>query len=218
MSTRRQFKGVWIPADLYLFKGLSWPEKLIIIEVHSFSANGLPCFVSNEHLSTVTQTSVSTVEKALRRLVADGFLTRSKQKVDGKFTRFLKVNARNFDGLATVKTEGEQPYFLRTTNTNIPNQPKKPKKEREPVSLEVCIEAFTTSGSNENEAHKFYDYYTANGWTQGRQAKPLACWRAAARNWMRRASEFSKTNTANGFNPDKIDASRLGAYIANGAR
>ena len=45
----RDFKGVWIPKGLYLNKDFSWIEKLIILEVNSFSANDLECFVSNDH-------------------------------------------------------------------------------------------------------------------------------------------------------------------------
>lgn len=210
----RQFKGVWIPKDLYLEKGLTWCEKLIILEVDSFTANGLTCFVSNEHLAEFTQCSLSTVEKAIARLVKVGHLHRERRKVDGKTSRFLRVNTRKFCEKAPVKTAENKPYNLRPTNTNILNQPNKPKKERTPVNLEVCIEAFEATGSNSLEAQKFYDYYSANGWTQGK-GKPIVNWRAAARNWIRRAAEFSK-NQSNGYDATKIDAQRLAAYIASG--
>lgn len=214
-TNRREFKGVWIPAALYLEGGLTWAEKLILLEVDSFTANDLPCFVSNEHLASFTQSSLSTIEKAISRLTKEGYLTRTRQRVNGKSTRFLRVNTSKFCEWATVKDAEKNPQNLRHTITNIPKPTNKPKKERTPVDLTEVLEAFKEVGSNELEAQKFYDYYSANGWTQGK-GKPIVNWRAAARGWIRRAAEFNQQNAANGFNAAKIDAQRLSDYIANG--
>lgn len=211
----RNFKGVWIPKGLYLADGLTWTQKLILLEVDSFSANDLPCFVSNDHLSTFTKASVSSIEKSISKLVQYGYLERTRERVNGKSTRFLRVNRSKFCDWETVKEAESNPQNLRTTYTNIPKPVKKPKKERTPVSITVCIEAFEGVGSNALEAQKFYDYYAANGWTQGRN-KPIVDWRAAARNWVRRAAEYDTKNTANGFNAAKIDRDRLANYIEGG--
>jgi len=215
MNKSRTFKGVWIPKDLYLEKGLTWTQKLILLEVDSFSTNGLPCFVSNEHLSDFTQASLSSVEKGISKLVQAGYLIRTRQRIDGKSTRFLRVDTSKFCDWTTVKEAEKSPQKLRTTNTNILNQTTKPKKERTPVDITAVIEAFTAVGSTETEALKFYDYYSANGWTQGKN-KPIVDWRAAARNWIRRAAEYNTQNAANGFDAAKIDAERLADYIKGG--
>lgn len=215
MNKSRTFKGVWIPKDLYLEKGLTWTQKLILLEVDSFSTNGLPCFVSNEHLSDFTQASLSSVEKGISKLVQAGYLIRTRQRIDGKSTRFLRVDTSKFCDWTTVKEAKKSPQKLRTTNTNILNQTTKPKKERTPVDITAVIEAFTAVGSTETEALKFYDYYSANGWTQGKN-KPIVDWRAAARNWIRRAAEYNTQNAANGFDAAKIDAERLADYIKGG--
>ena len=215
MTKSRNFKGVWIPKDLYLEKGLTWTQKLILLEVDSFSNNGLPCFVSNEHLSQFTQASLSSVEKGISKLVQAGYLVRTRQRIDGKSTRFLRVDTSKFCDWTTVKEAEKSPQKLRTTNNNILNQTTKPKKERTPVDITVVIEAFTAVGSTETEALKCYDYYTANGWTQGKNM-PIVDWRAAARSWVRRAAEYNTQNAANGFNAAKIDAERLADYIKGG--
>ena len=64
----RQFKGVWIPAELYLDKSITWTQKIILLEVDSFSKNNLECFVSNEHLANLIGISESGIEKAIRGL------------------------------------------------------------------------------------------------------------------------------------------------------
>ena len=214
-AKRREFKGVWIPKDLYLYEGLTWTQKLILLEVDSFSTNGLPCFVSNEHLAQFTRASLSSVEKSISKLVQAGYLVRSRERVDGKSTRFLRVNRSKFCEWTTVKEAEKSPQELRSTNNNILNQTTKPKKERTPANITVVVEAFTAVGSTETEALKFYDYYSANGWTQGRN-KPIVDWRAAARGWIRRTAEYNTKNAANGFDPAKIDAERLANYIKGG--
>jgi hypothetical protein len=39
------------------------------------------------------------------------------------------------------------------------------------------------------QVERFADYYTANGWRVGRS--PMRDWKAAFRNWCRRAAEFA---------------------------
>lgn len=215
MNKSRNFKGVWIPKDLYLEPTLTWTQKLILLEVDSFSSNGLPCFVSNEHLAHFTRASLSSVEKGISKLVQAGYLERTRKRVDGKSTRFLRVNTSKFCDWTTVKEAEKSPQELRPTYNKIPNQINKPKKERTPADITVVVEAFTGVGSTETEAMKFYDYYSANGWTQGKN-KPIVDWRAAARGWIRRAAEYNTKNAANGFDPAKIDAERLANYIQGG--
>lgn len=215
MNKSRNFKGVWIPKDLYLEPSLTWTQKLILLEVDSFSNNGLPCFVSNEHLAHFTRASLSSVEKGISKLVQAGYLDRTRKRVDGRSTRFLRVNRSKFCDWTTVKEAEKSPQEIRSTYNNIPKQTTKPKKERTPADITVVVEAFTSVGSTETEALKFYDYYSANGWTQGKN-KPIVDWRAAARGWIRRAAEYNTKSTANGFDPAKIDAERLANYIQGG--
>ena len=67
-----------------------------------------------------------------------------------------------------------------------------PKKEARPKSLDVVIEAFVEAGSTEEEANKYFDYYTANGWRVGRSA--MKDWKAAARNWLRNGKKYEQQN------------------------
>ena len=211
----REFKGVWIPKKLYLEKGLTWTDKLIILEVHSFSNNGLECFVSNDHLADFTQASLSSVEKSISKLVKQGIIVRTKKKIEGSYQRFLRVANSNFCEDAAVNSAIDHPYILRPTNINIQKQINKTNKERTPVNNEVVINAFVEAGSTEKEANKFYDYYESNGWKQGK-GKPIINWKAAARNWIRRSEEYKINNNANGFDRTKISGERLRNYFNEG--
>lgn len=58
-------------------------------------------------------------------------------------------------------------------------------------SLEMVKDYFLTIKGANTDSECFYDYFTANGWRTGKN--PIKDWKAAARNWMRRKSEFSNT-------------------------
>lgn len=212
---KRAFEGVWIPRELYLHRELSWLQKLIIVEVRSFTHNQLPCFVSNEHLASHCMCSVSAIEKALRELIADGYLLRTRKKHNGTSTRFLEVNSRKICDWQTVKNAESEPYNLRPTNNNITNQPKRTKKESRPTNIEVVKEAFVQVGSNATEATKFFDYYETNGWKQGR-GKPIVDWRAAARQWIARSAEWAAQKQSNGFDASRINQSSIADFIKHG--
>lgn len=62
-------------------------------------------------------------------------------------------------------------------------------------SLEMVKDYFLTINGSDTDAECFYDYFTANGWRTGKN--PIKEWKAAARNWMRRKSEFNATNQTN---------------------
>lgn len=56
-------------------------------------------------------------------------------------------------------------------------------------SLDEVKEFFKVNNFSSNP-EAFFDYYDANGWTQGNR-KPLKKWEAAARQWERRQEEFA---------------------------
>lgn len=68
----------------------------------------------------------------------------------------------------------------------------KPRRPRfVPPGEPEVLEYFRQQGSTAGEASAFYDYYTANGWRQGKgQGKPIKDWQAAARGWIRRAGQY----------------------------
>ena len=62
-------------------------------------------------------------------------------------------------------------------------------------SLQEVKDYFLTINGTNTDAECFYDYFTSNGWRTGKN--PIKDWKAAARNWMRRKSEFNTTNQTN---------------------
>jgi hypothetical protein len=56
----------------------------------------------------------------------------------------------------------------------------------------------------------FFDYYEANGWTQGRN-KPIKDWKAAARGWIRRSQQFKRNEKST--NRGVADGSLIEAHL-----
>jgi len=73
MTTEREFLGVWIPKNIYLHKGLTPTEKLLLAEVTSFAKNGV-CFASNEHFSEFLGISKGQVSRLITKLNRTGFI------------------------------------------------------------------------------------------------------------------------------------------------
>jgi len=62
-------------------------------------------------------------------------------------------------------------------------------------AIEIVKDYFSTIKGTPTDAECFFDYFTANGWRTGKN--PIKDWKAAARNWMRRKSEFNTTTQTN---------------------
>lgn len=62
-----------------------------------------------------------------------------------------------------------------------PNHLKEQKKRFVPPSVDE-VRAYCQERGNHIDPQRFVDFYTANGWTQGR-GKPIKDWRAAVRTW-----------------------------------
>lgn len=71
---------------------------------------------------------------------------------------------------------------------------KPPRPRFTPPSEDEAITYFCGQGSSATEAKSFVDYFTANGWKVGGRAC-MKDWQAAARNWIRRAGQYSHPQT-----------------------
>ena len=67
MSEKRDFKGVWIPKDIWLNKELTLIEKVIYVEIDSLD-NEEHCTAGNEYFAEFCGCSESKVSKAIKKL------------------------------------------------------------------------------------------------------------------------------------------------------
>lgn len=93
---------------------------------------------------------------------------------------------------------------------------KPPRPRFTPPSEGEAINYFDEQGSSAAEAKSFLDYYAANGWKVGGRAT-MKNWQAAARNWIRRAGQYSHPQTKQvAAEPATDTISRAAERLASG--
>lgn len=122
-SEKRQFKGVWIPALVYLNREVSWNAKIIWCEVDNFTSSGLECFFSNEYLAQFLGCSIAQVTRYLGELKTIGWIEEVgfdgrkryiKSLLDSSFLRRQDMQIR--------KPRVSKNDSHRITKNNIPNE------------------------------------------------------------------------------------------------
>lgn len=118
----RDFKGVWIPKEIWLDENLTWMEKLLLVEIDSLDAEQ-GCFASNDYFAKFFQLSKSRISDLIGQLVAKGYITtfllyEGKQVKRREITMVIPI--RKFEG-GIRKTEEGYSENAQDNNTVISN-------------------------------------------------------------------------------------------------
>lgn len=91
----RDFKGVWIPKEVYLDERLNAVEKILFAEICSLDVDESDgCYASNEYLSKFCQCSTRKVSDGISKLIKYGYIYVYRN--DGR-RRYLKVGKPKSD-------------------------------------------------------------------------------------------------------------------------
>jgi hypothetical protein len=74
MKENRDFKGVWIPKEIWLNTDLSIIEKVLLVEIDSLDNSDRGCFASNEYLASFVQLSEGRVANIISDLKKRKFI------------------------------------------------------------------------------------------------------------------------------------------------
>ena len=83
----RIVKGIWIPIEIWEAEDLSWNEKILLMEIDSFTTKGKDCFISDEYVADLLRVSERTARTMISDLIMKGYVR--KTKFDGR-RRFLE--------------------------------------------------------------------------------------------------------------------------------
>jgi len=189
----RQFKGVWIPAEIWLDKRLTLVDRALLAEIDSFSGNGKSFHKGNDTIQEEYGISRNTVGRSLKKLETLGFV---EITFNGR-VRNVTTRAGSIPKMGKQSPQNGEAASPNDTPTNTRERTKNntsKKRGARPRDLEEVIGAFKEVGAEESDAMAFFDYYEANGWTQGKN-KPIKDWKAAARGWIRRTPQFKNNAT-----------------------
>lgn len=97
---QRDFKGIWIPKEIWLSAQLSLMEKVLFVEIHSLD-NERGCFASNQYFASFFGVSDRQIRTYVGSLKDKGFVTvtihnRNERviRVAGKYARVPESELR----------------------------------------------------------------------------------------------------------------------------
>ena len=84
---KKEFKGIWIPSELWINKDLSVMEKIFLVEITSLDREK-GCYASNEYFSKFFSLSKTRCSAIIRNLRDKGYITIKLMYEEGK--KFIK--------------------------------------------------------------------------------------------------------------------------------
>ena len=157
----RDFKGVWIPKDIWLDDKLTWMEKLLLVEIDSLDAEQ-GCFASNDYFAKFFQLSKSRISDLIGQLVSKGYIT-TFLVYDGKQVKRREITMvipiRKFEG-GIRKTEEGYSENAQDNNTLVNNtiSNKNTKIYNHKEAFVSRVDEFKHKLGNEYS--RFIDYWT----------------------------------------------------------
>lgn len=122
----RIVKGIWIPIEIWKDKNLNWNEKILLLEIDSFTSLEKDCYFSDEYIAQLLGISTTNANKTLSSLIKKGYVV--KTKFDGR-RRYVKAV---LSILTTLPCQNRQPSFNlinKDNNKGLNNKKEKEKKE-----------------------------------------------------------------------------------------
>lgn len=196
----RAFKGIWIPAEIWLNENLTMTEKIVYAEIDSFCSNTQECFAGNKHFAYLIGISENRISHIIASLEKKGYIKRHiiyKQGSKEIEKRLLRTTigychqkqrgivADNNGGI--VKNNKDISTSVTNTITNTDSigsvsadtTPKR--KKFIPPTLEEVAKYIAEKRLGVNP-QKFFDYYDAGDWHDG-NGKAVKSWKQKCLTW-----------------------------------
>lgn len=184
----RIVKGIWIPIEIWQNRSLSWNEKILLMEIDSFTAKDRECYISNEYIAELLGVSVSWASKCLSHLLELGLVRvvkfdGRKRYVESTIQFKADLNESSMqDGIKVPHTDNNE--YININNNSL--YKKGSSRFQKPTIEEIrqyCLE----KGYNV-DAEQFFNFYESKGWVVGKS--PMKNWRAAVSTWNKREKEI----------------------------
>ena len=92
----RDFKGIWIPKEVWLDDRLNALDKIILMEIHSLDNEQTGCYASNKYLAEFCQCTETKISTAISKLKELGYIELAS--FDGRH-RILKIKSLSLKNL-----------------------------------------------------------------------------------------------------------------------
>ena len=182
----RIVKGIWIPIEIWQDKSLSWNEKILLMEIDSFTAKDRECYISNEYIAELLGVTDRCARKYLSHLLQLGLI------------RVVKFDGRKRYVESTISFQAEWNICSRQDGVSVPHTDnneyinnnslyKRESSRFQKPSIDE-IRQYCISRNNSVDPEQFFNFYESKGWIIGKS--PMKDWRAAVRTWEKREKEI----------------------------
>lgn len=141
MAEIRDFKGVWIPKEVWLDTRLNALDKIILTEIDSLDYGERGCYASNKHLAEFCQCSENKVSVTISKLKKLGYIY--VQSFDGRTrelrSRLTKNESQPFE---IKKAECEN---LKESNIDNNTENNKDNKKERKKTYDTAISEYTSN-------------------------------------------------------------------------
>ena len=170
---QRQFKGIWIPKEIWLNKDLTFQEKIILVEIDSYDDGQVGCFATNKHFVNNFGINSSRISQIIQSLQRKNYITITYD-FNGKeiIKRYLHINRPPYppkEGMSKINIgmlknemvvcqfdKGGYVKKLKDNNTNINNTNINNKEERKKeTNYDKIINSMV---EDEEVKNSIYDY------------------------------------------------------------
>ena len=184
----RIVKGIWIPIEIWQNRSLSWNEKILLMEIDSFTAKDRECYISNEYIAELLGISVSWASKCLSHLLELGLVR--VVKFDGR-KRYVESTIQFKADLNESSMQDGTKVQHTNNNEYINNNSlyKKGSSRFQKPTIEEIRQYCLEKGYNV-DAEQFFNFYESKGWVVGKS--PMKNWRAAVSTWNKREKEVPR--------------------------
>lgn len=174
MKKERDFKGVWIPKNIWLDKNLSWSEKLMLVEIDSLDKeNG--CFASNVYFSEFFGLSKVRVSQIINSLIKKEYIVSKVYYKGGTKEidrRVLNISLRGYNNKVydPIKENFKDNNTINNTSNNTINSRTKKEKKFIPPTFDE-YKQYCKDHNFEHIAERSFKMYEVANWhdTKGNQ-------------------------------------------------
>ena len=186
----RIVKGIWIPLEIWQSTELSWNEKILLMEVDSFTSKGKECYISNEYIADLLGgISLRSASRYLSHLIELGYVR--VVRTDGRKRYIESAICVQAEWTNLSRQSGQScPHTYINDINNLNNKERDNKggsRFQKPTLAEVS--EYCRERMNSIDPEEFFAFYESKGWMVGKS--PMKDWKAAVITWEKSAKKKS---------------------------
>lgn len=208
----RDFKGIWVPKEIWLNDELSAIEKILLVEIDSLDCGEDGCYASNDYMAEFCKCNTKTISRGISKLTELGYI--EPFSFDGRHrkihSRLDKLSRQTGQNVHADKTKCPAININNNKDNNIININREKTKFVKPTLEE--IKNYIEEKSLNVNADDFYQYFEEGNWIDSKGNK-VKNWKQKLLTWNKYKTN-AKATPKQSFNQE-IDKSVLDSLYDN---